>query len=168
MRRLLRTLLAIRRPVSLLLDVVTTLLLALLVVLTAQQVFMRYVFDSPAKWSEELTIAMLIWFGYLGITVGYRDGKHLSITVFSDRLPPGGQKVLSIFVDLIMLTFCMLMAWQGVKLIRLDVINIMPATGISMSWVSAVLVVSAALMILEALIKLLRRVSGIETEETVR
>ncbi len=168
MRRLLRTLLAIRRPVSLLLDVVTTLLLALLVVLTAQQVFMRYVFDSPAKWSEELTIAMLIWFGYLGITVGYRDGKHLSITVFSDRLPPGGQKVLSIFVDLVMLTFCMLMAWQGVKLIRLDVINIMPATGISMSWVSAVLVVSAALMILEALIKLLRRVSGIETEETVR
>ena len=168
MRRLLRTLLAIRRPVSLLLDVVTTLLLALLVVLTAQQVFMRYVFDSPAKWSEELTIAMLIWFGYLGITVGYRDGKHLSITVFSDRLPPGGQKVLSIFVDLVMLTFCMLMAWQGVKLIRLDVINIMPATGISMSWVSAVLVVSAALMILEALIKLLYHASGLETEETVR
>ena len=168
MRRLLRTLLAIRRPVSLLLDAVTTLLLALLVLLTAQQVFMRYLFDSPAKWSEELTIAMLIWFGYLGITVGYRDGKHLSITVFSDRLPPGGQKALSVFVDLVMLTFCTLMAWQGVLLVRLDVINVMPATGISMSWVSVVLVVSATLMVLEALIKLLCHATGLAGEESVK
>lgn len=157
MRTILSALRAAQKPVSLLLDILSVTLLALLVLIIAQDVFMRYVFSRPGKWSEELAIAMLIWFGYLGIAIGYRDNKHLSITVFADMLSPAGRKALDTFVDLAMLFFCVLMAWQGVLVTRLDAINIMPATGISMSWVSCVLVVSACVMIFEGLIKIVAR-----------
>lgn len=157
MRTILSALRVVQRPVSLALDILSVTLLALLVIIISQDVFMRYVFNRPGKWSEELAIAMLIWFGYLGVAIGYRDNKHLSITLFADKLPPIGRKALDTFVDLAMLFFCVLMAWQGVLVARLDAINIMPATGISMSWVSSVLTVSACVMIFECLIKIIAR-----------
>ena len=157
MKKLLRALRAAQKPLNALLDVVGVVLLVLLVVIITQEVVNRYVFNHPGKWSEELAIAMLIWFGYLGITVGYRDNKHLCITLFADRLRGTARKLLDTFSDLVMLTFCLLMAWQGVKVAQFDAINIMPATGISMSYVSCVLVVSGIAMIFEAIIKILSR-----------
>ena len=154
---LLKILLWARRPVSFLLDLTSVAILAALVIVIFQEVVMRYVFNRPGKWSEELAIAMLIWFGYLGIAVGYRDDKHLSITFFFDRLPAAGRKILLVFSDLTVLFFCLLMAWQGMAVARLDAINAMPATGISMSWVSSVLTVSGCAMALEGLIKTLSR-----------
>lgn len=157
MKSLLRTLRAVQKPLNFLLDVAGVALLVLLVVVITQEVVNRYVFNQPGKWSEELSIAMLIWFGYLGITVGYRDDKHLCITILADRLSGVWRKLLDTFSDLVMLLFCLLMAWQGVKVTRLDAINIMPATGISMSYVSCVLTVSGIAMIFEAVIKILAR-----------
>lgn len=157
MRAVLKLLRSIQRPINVILDVAGVALLVALVVIITQEVIMRYVFNSPGKWSEELAIALLIWFGYLGITVGYRDNKHLAITVFADRLPPAGQKVIDSFADLVMIVFCSLMAWQGLNVAELDKINTMPATGISMYWVSIVLVVSGCAMILEGVIKIIGR-----------
>ena len=157
MRILLKTLRILQKPINIVLDVVGVGLLVALVLIITQEVIMRYAFNRPGKWSEELAIAMLIWFGYLGITVGYRDNKHLAITFFADRLPPLGQKIIDTFSDLVMITFCALMAWQGMKVAELDIINTMPATGISMYWVSIVLVVSGCAMILEGIIKILGR-----------
>ena len=147
------------RPISFLLDMTSVSLLAALVVIIFQEVAMRYVFNSPGKWSEELAIALLIWFGYLGIVVGYRDDRHLSLTFFSDRLPAAGQTILLVFSDVTVLAFCLLMAWQGVKVAKLDAINTMPATGIAMSWVSIVLTVAGCAMILEGAIRILARLS---------
>ncbi|MDR1518693.1 MAG: TRAP transporter small permease [Planctomycetota bacterium] len=157
MRALLTILRRAERPISLLLDLASVGLLAALVVIIFQEVVMRYVFNRPGKWSEELAIAMLIWFGYLGIAVGYRDDRHLSLTFFSDRLPAAGQKIILVFSDLAVLAFCLLMAWQGVKVAKLDAINTMPATGIAMSWVSAVLTVAGCAMTLEGVIRILAR-----------
>lgn len=166
MNKMLRALRAVQRPLNVLLDVVGVVLLVLLVAIITQEVFNRYVFNNPGKWSEELSIAMLIWFGYLGITVGYRDDKHLCITLFADHLGKTGRKILDTFADLVMLVFCLLMAWQGVKVAEFDAINIMPATGIPMSYVSCVLVVSGIAMIFEAVIKIISRFTGDVPAET--
>ncbi|MDR2392092.1 MAG: TRAP transporter small permease [Planctomycetota bacterium] len=155
MRTLLTLLRRAERPISFFLDLTSVGILAALVIIIFQEVVMRYVFSSPGKWSEELAIAMLIWFGYLGIAVGYRDNRHLSLTFFSDWLPAAGQKILLVFSDLVVLAFCLLMAWQGVKVAKLDAINTMPATGIAMSWVSIVLTVAGCAMILEGAIRIL-------------
>lgn len=157
MKAILTLLRTLQKPINIVLDVAGVALLVCLVVIISQEVFMRYVFSRPGKWSEELSIALLIWFGYLGITVGYRDNKHLAITFFADRLSVAGQKVLDSFADAVMVAFCVLMAWQGLKVAELDTINIMPATGISMYWVSIVLTVSGCAMVLEGLIKILAR-----------
>lgn len=157
MRGLLKALLAIQRPVSFLLDVLGVALLTGLVLIIFQDVAMRYLFARPGKWTEELAIAMLIWFGYLGITVGYRDNRHLAVTFFTEKFPAWTQIWFDDFVDLVMISFCALMAYQGVLVAKLDIINIMPATGISMAYVSCVLTVSGCAMILEGIIKILRR-----------
>lgn len=157
MRSFLHFLRAIQKPLNVILDVLGVLLLVALVFIISQEVFMRYVMNRPGKWSEELAIALLIWFGYLGITVGYRDNKHLSITVFADRLSGLPRLLVDTFADAVMIVFCVLMAWQGVKVAQLDAINTMPATGISMYWVSIVLTVSGCAMVLEGMIKILSR-----------
>jgi TRAP-type C4-dicarboxylate transport system permease small subunit len=58
------------------------------------------------------------------------------------------------------------MAWHGIDVARLDIINTMPATGISMYWVSIVLVVSGCAMILEGVIKILNRFYPLEAERS--
>ena len=45
------------------------------------QVIMRKVFQNSITWSEELARYIFIWQIWLGTSIGFRDGKHISISV---------------------------------------------------------------------------------------
>ncbi|MDW7673879.1 MAG: TRAP transporter small permease [Bacillota bacterium] len=71
--------------------------LVIIVVVTILGVFMRYVVGDPLKWTEEVLLAMFVWFTFWGASsVTKRDG-HVSIDYLVDKLPIGMQRVLSIF-----------------------------------------------------------------------
>jgi len=68
--------------------------LLLIAGLTIAQVAMRYVFNYPFTWSEELAIAAFIYLGFIGIGVAYAQGRHLYVDALVMILPRSVRKVI--------------------------------------------------------------------------
>lgn len=92
-----------------------TLFLVMFVVLIAQ-IVSRQIFDQPLKWSEELARFLFVYIGYLGVSAGIKDGQHVAITYFLEKLPPKIQRVMEIIFQLVILSILILMFVIGVRM----------------------------------------------------
>ena len=81
-------------------------------------VVMRYAFNSPIVWSEEVILTCLIWFGFMCISIGiYRD-DHIAIEGVFNKLPPLARKALTVFRHVLLMVFCMFMTYYGWKIFK--------------------------------------------------
>lgn len=60
---------------------------ALMVVVVAAQVVMRYVFNGSFDWADEVSRIAFVWTIFLAIPLGIRDGTHVGIELLVSRLP---------------------------------------------------------------------------------
>ena len=59
--------------------IVSVAILSVLVVLISCQVFLRYLFNSPFSWAEELGALLLIYLSFVTGDVVYKQNAHISI-----------------------------------------------------------------------------------------
>ncbi|RKX76874.1 MAG: hypothetical protein DRP87_10720 [Spirochaetes bacterium] len=85
--------------------VVIFLLLSVMIVNLAINVFTRYVFKFPIIWAEELGRYMMVWFAFLGMSIAIRDGDHVKITFIRKLFPRVVQKAVYHLCSIIMLIF---------------------------------------------------------------
>lgn len=76
-------------------ETICALLLVFIAVLTVAQVVMRYVFNNPFVWSEELAIAAFIYMTFFGVSVAYARNRHLMVDAFVAMLPHRAANVLN-------------------------------------------------------------------------
>jgi TRAP-type C4-dicarboxylate transport system permease small subunit len=69
------------------------------------QVVLRYVFQSPFSWAEELARYLLIWITCLGSAYAIRDGMHISIGYLRSKLKDSAQTVLTVVIYVVTLGF---------------------------------------------------------------
>ena len=67
--------------------------LACAVVLMSAQVILRFGFNSPKAWAEEVDRYLFIWSVYLGATVALMRGSHIRVTFAVDRFGATGETV---------------------------------------------------------------------------
>ncbi|WP_068314152.1 TRAP transporter small permease [Polycladidibacter hongkongensis] len=87
--------------------------LASIAILIFFQVFMRYVVQNSLSWSEELVRWLFVWFIWLGISYGYKERKHVAVTIISGKLSEKGQLYLGLLLSAIMLAFFAYLAVRG-------------------------------------------------------
>ncbi len=142
-----------------LLDVLTAVFLAIMVVLVFGNVVLRYAFNSGITVSEELSRWLFVWLTFLGAIVAVRKQGHLGTDVLVSRLRPVGKRLCLVITHLLMLWITWLLlkgSWQQV-VINADVRA--PVTNLPMAIVYAAGVVFAAstgLLFVLDLIQLLR------------
>ena len=51
-------------------------------------VIMRFVFNNPLVWSDELAGMIFLWLAMLGSVLALWNGEHMRLTTVSSRLPP--------------------------------------------------------------------------------
>ncbi|MDR5901586.1 TRAP transporter small permease [Halomonas icarae] len=76
------------------------------------QVVMRYVFNSPPAWSEEIARYSLVWFVYLSGSYAIKYQRHVKFSVIVDfigRKFPLLQRIISLAVFLAWLAFLVYM-----------------------------------------------------------
>lgn len=56
-------------------------------------VLMRYVFNAPIPWSEDMTGFFLVWMVLLGAAPAMRDRLHVSIDILIEKIPERAQVV---------------------------------------------------------------------------
>lgn len=94
---------------------VAIVMMATMVVCIFAQVVSRYLFGQPLVWVEELSTYAFIWGAFIGAAAGLKQGRHLKIESFVERLPPGARRGLRIVLDLLIGAFCVLLVVNGFK-----------------------------------------------------
>lgn len=87
-----------------------------MLVLAFCQVVLRYVFNNPWSWSDEIILMILAWFSYPAITFNVWNDNHFYIGSFYDKFPPVLKKAADVARHLLVGIFLMLLAYYGVKL----------------------------------------------------
>ena len=95
----------------------TALLLAAIVVLISGNVFMRYVLNASLSWGEELTLWMFVWFVWIAVSLAFKRGEHIRITVLAEAFGPSVQRMVGILVSVLVLAFLGVLIVECVTLI---------------------------------------------------
>lgn len=77
--------------------------LILIISVSVVGVFMRFVLGEPLKWTEEMTLALFVWFTFLGASVVEKDNGHVGIEYFVEKLSPSFKKIVFLFRELVLI-----------------------------------------------------------------
>lgn len=101
----MRVLKALLRPFELWNDLVlpigralAVMALALMVLVTLLQVFMRYVLNAALPWPDEAARFLMLWMTGLVAPMAYRRGGFVAIDMLERALPPRSAAALSLFL----------------------------------------------------------------------
>jgi len=112
------------------------------------QVVMRYLFERPNPWTEELSRYFFIWLSLIGSSLAAKRGAHFLFDTVVAGLPRTAQRIVrSAVMALVIVLLCGLLG-AGVQLAGYARHQRSPALDLPMVWVYAALPVAAGLMLL--------------------
>ena len=130
-------------------QVLSTIIMGVMVIAVCWQVITRYILNNPSTVTEEALRYLLIWVTMVGGAYAYGRRKHLAITALSKRLSFKGQKILDIFVQAMVILFCVVV---GTRLVNTAADQLSAALQLPMPLIYASIPVGAILFIFYALI----------------
>ncbi len=145
---MVKWILAIDRIVTNAIWALAATLLGTISVLGLYQVLIRFVFNQPSSWTEEIIGRLLIWTVALGVVAAFRQGALVSVDVMLRWSRGRWRQVVRLIILLVTATFLGLIAWLGYDLawrIRFQTFASMP---ISISWAYLALPVGATFSLL--------------------
>jgi TRAP-type C4-dicarboxylate transport system permease small subunit len=111
----------------------------------AIQAFFRYVIENPPTWTEELARFLFAWQIFLGAGLAFGRGSHIVVDALLVVLPSGGQRLLAVGTDVIVLGFLAVLAWLGIRMVQLTSDTYSTAMHLNMGIVYASLPFGAAI-----------------------
>lgn len=107
--------------------------LAGVVLVVLWQITSRELRGITPGWSEETSRILLIWIGFLGIALGFREGAHIAIGIVVSRFPAGVRSWVHRFVHLVIFCFGVYLVVQGAQFAAATRFATLPATGLPRS-----------------------------------
>ncbi len=77
--------------------------LAVLIILTICGVLMRYIFNNPLTWLEEVQLFCMVWIVFTSGGAAFRTKSHVAIEMVVDTFPKSVQKYVEYAIDAIVL-----------------------------------------------------------------
>jgi TRAP-type transport system small permease protein len=142
-------------------------MLGLMVILVFGNVVLRYGFNSGITFSEEVSRFLFVWVVFLGAFLTLRDSGHLGVYTLVKKLPMTGKKIFKFINDLTVLACCVLLTHGIWRVVKLNLANIAPVSGISLGIVYVVCLISSAAMCFFLLYSLYRLLTGKITEKEI-
>jgi TRAP-type C4-dicarboxylate transport system, small permease component len=129
------------------------------ILVMALQVVTRKLFNFVFFWSEEAILLCLVWFAFMGIAIGFREGVHMGVEALTDRLPARVNRWVDIWIELMGLLYGLYFVIFGWEFTVLMMESTLPATKLPNSIVYAVMPVSGVMVCAYSLLHL----CGIDT-----
>jgi TRAP-type C4-dicarboxylate transport system permease small subunit len=99
--------------------VVAALLVAATAVSTCLAVYFRYVTDAALAWPEEISGYLLVWISFAGAYLALRDGGHINLDLFVDKLSERPRAAVKMAVDGLVAAFLFLLGALSVRMIAI-------------------------------------------------
>ena len=129
-----------------------------MVVLCLIQVFLRYFTGAsirPFAWGDEIIRLTSIWVVFLAASLGVREGSHLNVDFFINKMP---QKAITIVrkIALGIVLVCMfVLVWYGMKYTTTNTRSMLQNAPISMALFYAAIPIGCGLMFFDYLLILI-------------
>ncbi|QOR40857.1 TRAP transporter small permease [Billgrantia diversa] len=123
---------------------------ALIGVITLQIV--SRVFFTAVGWTEEVARFLLIWITFLGATLAYQRARHIAVTFVVEALPLRVAQLARVAAVLIALGFLVALIVIGYRYMQMQSFQHSASLRLSMTYVYAVMPISAAIMAWYALV----------------
>ncbi len=127
-----------------------------LVILIGIEVLFRYALANALSWPEEVAGILFTWFTLIGTVLVTRSGEHIEFSSLLVRLPPGVNKALGVFNQLIIGAFAVFMVIYGFNYAMMFTFEKTPAAGINLLWLNFALPVNGLFILLYALWNILK------------
>jgi TRAP-type C4-dicarboxylate transport system permease small subunit len=144
--------------------IVIYVLLACMIVNTASSVFARYVLQNAISWSEEASRYLMVWMGFLGMSLAMRDGEHVSVVFVVDAMPGSLRRILRYLAQAVSLAFLVLLLIYSISQLSTVRDQTSIALMLPMSVPYAAVTAGAALMVIQSL----RRITALVREDLGR
>ncbi|MBN2899378.1 MAG: TRAP transporter small permease [Clostridia bacterium] len=97
--------------------VIASIALIILVICTFMGVIMRYFFNDPFVWLQEVQLWCFTWVVFFGGGAAFRSGSHVAIEVVVDHLPNGLKRIIEIIGYFLVMGILLYFAFYGSKLV---------------------------------------------------
>ena len=134
------------------------LIVAIALILT-MDVVLRYVFNAPTIWAQDVAVAAQVWLTYLGMAWVLRRRQMIRITALLANAGPATRRAAEAFSLLVILAFCILAVFYGTGFVAESIrLGRREPTMLEMpNWISELPVVVGFLLLgLQALADLIR------------
>jgi TRAP-type transport system small permease protein len=153
------------RTVVRLLEWLLIAMLGLMVILVFSNVVLRYGFNSGITFSEEVSRFLFVWVVFLGAVLMLRDNGHLGVHSFTKRLSFTGKRICKLVADVLSVGCCGVITWGGWNVVKLEMANIAPISGIALGMVFIAVLVGGIGMGILFVGSILRNLAGRMTEQ---
>jgi len=131
-------------------------LLAALTVVVCLGVFFRYVLNSSLVWYDEFASYALVWLTFYGAVVAQYHQRHINFDLLVEKLAPPARRVADVVSELAVLGFQFVLFYYGWILTeRMGDETAISLPWIQIAWVTSVLPVTGALMLIVSLWRLI-------------
>jgi len=141
-----------RRGYERLLEWVTILLMAALALIVTAGVVFRYSGYSLV-WYDEVACILLAWVTFYGSALAVLKHAHMGVPEIVRMMPPGARVATTVFAQLGILVFYVVLAWAGYSVLEIlasDTMISLPDVSIAVP--NSVIPISAAMIILAQLL----------------
>ena len=91
--------------------IITAVTLSICVVLVNANVIMRYFFNSPIRWAEEVVTSLFVWTVFIGSAYAYRKHSHLGVDILVNLMPPKMKATVKSVMSVVELLVLTMLTW---------------------------------------------------------
>lgn len=88
-------------------DVVATTALTALITISILNVLLRFIFNNPLTWGEEITLALYVWVVFIGASSAIKRNGHIGMDFLVTRLPDKAKNIAAIIRALVIYGVCL-------------------------------------------------------------
>jgi TRAP-type C4-dicarboxylate transport system permease small subunit len=114
-------------------------------------VVLRYVFNSPLTWGEELIVALLTWMVFVGAAAAIRSQMHIRIDVMAPIFRMAKFNWINTVTLLCGIVIMAVMAYGCIDQVLQEAVVDSPMMGVSKAWFVAAMPVGLVLMLIHVL-----------------
>lgn len=142
--------------------------MVILTIIVFIDVILRYIFKQGFSWTQEVATLMLVWFSLIGMAIGVLEKIHISIEMFTSKLPKKAISVLDSINHILIAIFGGFMVYYGFLIMNMTKLSTLPATKMPSAVLYVILPLSGILVLLNAVLVAAKRDAKIldKTPET--
>lgn len=94
--------------------IISCIALLALIYVTFSNVILRYFFNAPYQWGEEVQMILIVWAIWFGGSAAFRTGDQICVDMILGLLPKKIRTVVNIIIYVISTLLLAFLGWQGI------------------------------------------------------